>query len=188
MNTTLNHPTASHTPPRGAAITPAWFAVARRASVAGSTVLVGLAAGFFFTYQVSVTRGLAIVDDANYVSAFQAINATVRTTWFGIVFFGSIPMLVATLALNWSANRAVRSLLAVALLAYLATFGITAIGSVPLNDELALVTVRTPAAFAEARGDYEAAWNRLNLIRTLTCVTALAALAGIGMARRPATR
>jgi uncharacterized membrane protein len=139
-------------------------------------VLVGLAAGFFFTFQISVIRGLAIVDDTVYVETFQAINATIRSASFGVVFFGSIPMLVATLALHWRGRPLVRGLLISALVLYVATFAITAIANVPLNDDLALVTDRSAASAAVARSQFEASWNRWNLLRTVTCCVSFVAL------------
>jgi uncharacterized membrane protein len=165
------------------AASPAWFDLLQRGSVIGSTILIGLAAGFFFTYQISVTRGLAIVDDQAYVESFQAINATIRNAWFGIVFFGSIPMLCATLALQWNNARLGRTLVATSLVLYLATLAITAIGNIRLNDELAVVTGRTPSVLAAARADFEATWNTLNLARTLTCVGALVAIAAVSRLR-----
>jgi uncharacterized membrane protein len=145
-------------------------------SLVATIVLIGLAAGFFFTFQISVIRGLAIVDDAAYVETFQAINATIRNAWFGVVFFGSIPMLVATLALHWRSRPLVRGLLVAALVLYAATFAITAIANVPLNEDLALVTDRSAASAAAARSQFEASWNRWNLIRMLTCIASFVAL------------
>ncbi len=54
-------------------------------------ILTGLFAGFFVTYQISVTRGLARVDDVTYVQTFQWINRTVQTPEFAVIFFGTIP-------------------------------------------------------------------------------------------------
>lgn len=163
---------------------PSWFVTARSVSVAASTVCVGLAAGFFFAFQISVTRGLAITDDVTYVNAFQSINATIRNTWFGIVFFGSIPVLSATIGLNRRADRRTLTLIAAAAVLYALTFAITAAGSVPLNDALAQVTDRSDSAVAAGRADYEASWNRLNMIRTITCVASLTCLAAIGLVAR----
>lgn len=183
MTATLTSRTTSTTPDApGTSITqvPAWFVRMRRGSLALSTVTIGLAAGFFFTYQISVIRGLARVDDAAYVATFQAINETIRNAPFGIVFFGSIPILVATLALHWNAGGLRRSLIGASLGLYLATFAVTAIGNVPLNDDLGAVTDRSAAALAAARADFEGSWNTLNLVRTLTCVGALVAIALVG--------
>ncbi|NND73390.1 MAG: DUF1772 domain-containing protein [Ilumatobacter sp.] len=160
-------PTAEESPP--------WFAALQRSSLILATVLVGLAAGFFFTYQISVTRALAEVDDTTYVDTFQAINSTIRNTPFGLVFFGAIPALCAALALH-RGDRHRRLAIGIALVLYVATFAITAAGSVPLNDTLGLVTDRSTDAVAQARADFEQPWNRLNLIRTLTSLGALVAM------------
>lgn len=183
-NTATSSTAASNTADGvGRAAASAWFGALQRWCIVASTVGLGLAAGFFFTYQISVTRGLAIVDDGVYVESFQAINETIRNTWFGLVFFGSIPLLCATLAVNWRVGNARRGLVAAALGFYVATFAITAAGSVPLNDELGAVTERTPAALAAARSAYESDWNTLNLVRTLTCLGALVAISIAGRLR-----
>ncbi len=165
---------------------PRWYTGVQRGALILATVLVGLAAGFFFTYQISVTRALAEVDDTTYVDTFQAINSTIRSTSFGIVFFGAIPALCAALALHRS-DRHRRAAIGVALALYLATFAITAAGSVPLNDTLALVADRGADAVADARADYEQPWNRLNLIRTLTSLGALVAMSIATLGPRPAS-
>lgn len=85
-----------------------------RAGTIATTLTTGLSAGFFSTYQWSVTRGLARVDDAVYVRAFQEINATVRTPWFAVVFFGAglFGLLTCLLAGAGGAPRAVTPSLA----------------------------------------------------------------------------
>ncbi len=139
-------------------------------------LLVGLSAGFFFTYQWSVIRGLAVVGDVTYVETFQAINATIRNPWFATVFFGSIPALIAVLVFRWDAGRNVRLVAATALTLYLVGVGITFAGNVVLNDELALVTTVTEQTAAIGRADFEADWNRLNLIRTVAIIASFACL------------
>ena len=125
------------------------------------------------------------MDDTAYVETFQAINDTIRNGWFGIVF-GSIPLLCATLALHWRNDRSSRALIAAASVLYMATFAITAAGSVPLNNELGSVTGRTPQVLAAARADFEDSWNTLNLVRTLTCLGALVVMAVVGRRRAAA--
>lgn len=132
-----------------------------------AVILVGLSAGFFYTYEISVTHGLAIVDDLTYVATFQAINETVTNGWFGIMFFGSIPAIVLALAVGRRGARTTTTLNVVALLLYLTGFAITAAGNVPLNDQLALVTELTADSAAAARLAFEDDWNRLNLLRTV---------------------
>jgi uncharacterized membrane protein len=131
-------------------------------------VLTGLSAGFFYTYEISVTPGLAEISDVSYVETFQSINNTIRSPGFGIVFFGSIPALGLAAAVNWrNANQPARWLLGAGLVLYLTGLAITGTGSVPLNEELAELATVTPASAADARAAFEDSWNRLHLIRTI---------------------
>lgn len=152
-----------------------------------ATVLVGLSAGFFFTYEASVTLGLAEVSDLAYVETFQAINETVQNPAFGIVFFGSIPAIGLAIAANWkSAGQVPRILLAAALPLYLAGLIVTGTGNVPLNNDLADYGNLTPETSSQARADFEDDWNQLNLLRTLligASFTALAAAGGVRSSR-----
>lgn len=140
-----------------------------------AATLTGLSAGFFYTYEASITIGLAQVDDQTYVSAFQAINATIRNPYFGLIFFGPVVAIALALVANWKQRRA-RLLIGVALVSYLALVIITFTGNVPLNDELAIVNAGSMAAATAARQDFEAAWNQLNLIRTVPVVGSFLAL------------
>lgn len=143
-----------------------------------ATVLTGLSAGFFFTYEASVTLALAEVSDVTYVETFQAINETVRNPAFGIVFFGSIPALIVAIAVNWKSTALIpRALMTAALPLYLAGLIITGTGNVPLNEDLAAVEVTSPAVAAEARADFEDGWNQLNLLRSLALGASFAAMA-----------
>ena len=117
----------------------------RRTTSILAVLLVGLSAGFFFAYEVSVTLGLAEVDDVTYVRAFQAINDRVSNAGFAIAFFGSIPALGAAVASHWRAGRTAQVLTAGALAAYVIGVAITGVGNVPLNDDLADVVDITPA-------------------------------------------
>ncbi len=149
-------------------------------------LLIGLSAGFFYTYEVSVTRGLAEVDDPTYVQTFKAINATIRNAPFGIVFFGPVPAIALAIATNVRRlTGGARWLLVAALPLYLATIGITVGGNVVLNDELAATT---DAEATEARADFEDDWNALNLVRTVTTVGSFAAVAAAATASTPSGR
>ncbi len=153
-----------------------------RAALGAATTLAGLAAGFFFTYQISVTRGLAIVDDGTYVQSFQAINDTVRNVPFGIVFFGTVPAIALAAILHRGRARHTRVLIVSALVLAIATVVITFAGSVPLNEELA-TAASTPIEAQAARADFELRWNRLNLARTLTSIGAAVALVVAAVSR-----
>lgn len=145
-----------------------------------ATVLAGLSAGFFYTYEASVTLGLAEVSDVGYIETFQAINETIRNPAFGLMFFGAIPVLALAAVLNWgSANRPARLLLIGGLALYLIGLAITATGNVPLNEELAELTNVTTAGAGEARAAFEDSWNRLNLIRTVAFVGSFVSVASV---------
>ena len=149
-----------------------------RFAVLVATILVGLSAGFFFSYEASVTLGLADVSDVAYIEAFQAINETVRNPAFGLVFFGSIPAIALAITANWKTISPVpRILLAAALPLYLTGLIITGTGNVPLNNDLADVENISPATAAEARAEFEDEWNQLNLLRTLSVGASFACLA-----------
>src|SRR4028118_7780 len=63
--------------------------VARPLTLTLATITTGLIAGFFYAYACSVTLGLALLPDEQYVEAMQAINATVRNGVFAFGFFGA---------------------------------------------------------------------------------------------------
>lgn len=143
----------------------------RAASLVLATLTTGLAAGFFYAYACSVTLGLGRLDDAGYVAAMQAINATVRNPVFAFSFFGALGFGLLTAALHapaWRQARARWVALGAALYA-LGAFLPTMLASVPLNQALA-------AAGPEARGWYEAPWNAWNLLRTVLSTAGFLAL------------
>jgi uncharacterized membrane protein len=134
-----------------------------------TVVVLGLSAGFFVTYQISVMPGLARTDDVVFVQSMQGINAAVRSAPFALIFFGPLPLLVAS-AVALARQRAIAALLLAAALLYgFGLLGVTFAGNVPLNEMLA--TRLDPADATAARAAYEEPWNRLNAIRT-RCVLA----------------
>jgi uncharacterized membrane protein len=69
--------------------------VARLLSLALATLTTGLISGF--SYACSVTLGLALIPDEQYVEAMQEINATVRNGVFAFSFFGAVLTLLVAL-------------------------------------------------------------------------------------------
>src|ERR671916_2905068 len=74
--------------------------VTRPLSLGAATLTTGLISGFFYAYACSVTLGLALLPDEQYVEAMQAINATVRNGVFAFSFFGAVPTLLLALAVH----------------------------------------------------------------------------------------
>ncbi len=142
---------------------PTWHSI----SVIAARVLSGLFAGFFLTYAMSVIAGLRRVDDVTYVATFQAINETVRSPAFAVVFFGALPVTIGAAFLHRGVDR--RMLGAGAAFLF-ATMAITFVFNVPLNNELATYVDVDAASAATARADFEDSWNRWNLARTCTAL------------------
>ncbi len=153
-----------------------------------TVVALGLSAGFFVTYQISVMPGLARTDDLVFVQSMQGINAAVRSVPFAVIFFGPLPLLIA-FAVTTARRRGIAALLLAAALLYaFGLLGVTFAGNVPLNEMLA--TRLDPADASAARIAYEEPWNRLNSIRT-SCVLAaylMVATTAIWVRRRAETR
>jgi uncharacterized membrane protein len=157
----------------------------RRLTLVAATIATGLAAGFFYAYHVSVTRGHALVGDRAYVETMQAINATVRNWEFALGFFGALLLGAAALAVRAGRWRSPTTWLAAAGVGlYLGAFLVTMLVNVPLNEDLARVQL-TGADLAAVRADYEPAWNRANALRTGLSVAGFASLvAALAVDRR----
>jgi uncharacterized membrane protein len=161
--------------------------VVRSVVLTAATLTTGLIAGFFYAYACSVTLGLALLDDARYVEAMQAINATVRNGVFAFGFFGAVLALLAAVAVHAPRPLSWRFLLvALACALYVGGgFVVTFLINVPMNEELARVGGSDPAALSRARAAYEGPWNFWNGVRAACSSLALLALIGACLARPP---
>ncbi|MGB7342364.1 MAG: DUF1772 domain-containing protein [Phototrophicaceae bacterium] len=131
------------------------------------TLLVGVMAGFFYTYTINVNLAMMQVDGETYAIVQSLLNENVRHWMFFIFFFGSGAMAVLTVIVNWRHYKQISFwLIVIAGLVYI--FGIIAYtGSVnlPLN---AYTESWNPTALP---ADWEAtrdAWNQANAIRVGT--------------------
>jgi len=103
----------------------------------------------------------------------QSINRAILNPAFFLIFFGSILFLSISSIYEFQANKVTFWLLLSASIFYLiGTVGVTALGNVPLNDQLDVLELAKMNAnkIAEFRKFYEANWNRLHLIRTVFAV------------------
>ena len=162
--------------------------VARLLTLTLATLTTGLISGFFYAYACSVTLGHALLADEPYLEAMQAINATVRNGVFAFSFFGAVLAVLLALAVHAPRPRSRRFVL-VALAAALYIGGgflVTFLINVPMNEELARVSVRElgPAALARVREGYEGPWNFWNGVRTAFSTLAFLALIGACLSRR----
>jgi uncharacterized membrane protein len=160
--------------------------VARLLTLTLATLTTGLISGFFYAYACSVTLGLALLPDEQYLEAMQAINATVRNGLFAVSFFGAVFSLLLALAAHAPRPRSRRFvLIALAALAYIGGgFVVTFLVNVPMNEELARVGGDLgPAALAQVRAGYEGPWNFWNGVRTVFSSLAFVALIGACLSR-----
>ena len=159
--------------------------VARLLALTLATLTTGLISGFFYAYACSVTLGLALLPDKQYIEAMQAINATVRNGVFAFSFFGAVVSLLLALAVHAPRLRSRRFvLIALAAALYIGGgFMVTLLVNVPMNEDLARVGEVGSATLAEVRAEYEGPWNFWNIVRTVFSSLAFLALIGACLSR-----
>ena len=158
--------------------------LARSFALAAATLTTGLISGFFYAYACSVTLGLALLPDDQYVSAMQAINATVRNGVFAFSFFGAVLTLFLALVLHSTRPRSRRFMLvALAVVLYIGGgFMVTFLVNVPMNEELSRAG-EAGANLAQVRAGYEGLWNFWNGVRTVFSSLSFLALIGACLVR-----
>ena len=130
-----------------------------------AAVTTGLQAGTYYTWASGVMPGLAKTDDHTFTSSMTHINVAIVNPVFMLSFLGA-PALAAVSVAVTTGNARAWAIAGVALA--LGTVAVTAVGNIPLNDALAA---------GGSRADFETAWVRWNVVRTLTSTGALACLA-----------
>ncbi|MEO3870724.1 anthrone oxygenase family protein [Nonomuraea sp. B12E4] len=163
MTYTARRPVAAP-PKRGWASPLLWLA----------TVAMGLMAGLFYAFSVSVMPGLAQADDRAFVLVMNRINQAIENPLFGLTFSGAFVLTVAAAIAQYRMGlRAAARWTLAALALYIVALAITMGVNVPLNDELA----KAAEDFTAARDNFEGLWNVTNNVRGLACTLALACLA-----------
>ncbi|MEV7525538.1 DUF1772 domain-containing protein [Streptomyces sp. NPDC091371] len=143
-----------------------------------STVLVGLMAGLFFAFDVSVMPGLADGDERTYVTAMQAFNAQIDGNGlFGMAFVVALLASAASAVIEFrKGRRGVAIWVGAAALAYLVVLMITFTVNIPLNNELADAGDAAKLTDFSIVEKFKSTWVSTNIIRTLLCTVALTAL------------
>lgn len=143
-------------------------------------LLTGLSAGLFYSYHCSVIGGLGVLPTREYLMSFQGINKAILNPVFFASFIGSLLVLSLAALLGWynGINYLLPYLVTALIIYALGVFAVTAAGNVPLNEALArLDTAHASGAELEQfRLEFEARWNRLNLIRTVAAILAFGVL------------
>ncbi len=138
-----------------------------------ATLLCSLVAGLLFAFAVVVMPGIATLDDAGFLRAFQVIDRVIQNgqPLFGLVWVGSVLAVIAAAVMGtWAVAGLDRVLLLGAALVYLVGVQAPTIGvNIPLNNQIQRIEIAkmTDAARQEARQAFERPWNRWNVMRTL---------------------
>jgi uncharacterized membrane protein len=132
-----------------------------------------LIAGIFLAFSSFIMKALARLPASQGITAMQSINVAVLNPVFLGVFMGTaiISLLVTILAVRGWEMPAAPYYLVGAILYIVGTFMLTGMGNVPLNNQLAAISAKDPAA-SDSWQHYLDRWTRLNTIRTLSATAA----------------
>lgn len=144
-----------------------------------ATVLVGLMAGLFLAFDVSVMPGLAASDDRTYVTAMRHFNEAIDGNGlFGTAFVLALLAAAVAAAVEYRAGRRGAALWAgAAAVAYLAVLVLTFAVNIPLNNELGALGDAADASAVTVIDKFKGTWVPVNIVRTVLSTAALAALA-----------
>ena len=132
-----------------------------------------LVGGVFFAFSSFVMKALSRLPAAEGIAAMQSINVVVLNPSFLGAFIGTAVLSLGAAALavvGWGSPQA-PFLLGGAIFYLLGTFVVTGLGNVPLNDQLAALSVNDAAA-AEMWHRYVARWTTWNHVRTVAAMVA----------------
>jgi uncharacterized membrane protein len=137
-----------------------------------------LMAGLFYSFTCSVSVGLKLLPNAEYLAAMQAINKAIQNPLFFICFFGILVLLPLCTYLQFSApaNSQFWLILFASIIYFVGVFATTIFGNIPLNNALekfSLLNASTDAINLQ-RSLFETKWNSFNTIRTISSVASLA--------------
>lgn len=130
-----------------------------------ATLATGLQAGTYYAWASGVMPGLARTDDRTFVSTMNHVNVAIVNPVFMLTFLGAPALAAAAVA---TTSGSARGWAIAGLVLALGTVAVTGAANVPLNDALAA---------GGSRADFETAWVRWNVVRTLTSTGSLACLA-----------
>jgi uncharacterized membrane protein len=139
----------------------------------GAIILTGLSAGLFYAWSVSVIPGTEKLTSRIYLDTMQNINNAILNPAFFLIFFGSVVFLsISSIYQLHTKSITFWLMLAATIFYLLGTVGVTALGNVPLNDQLKILklTDLSTDKLEAFRTFYETKWNRLHLIRTIFAV------------------
>jgi uncharacterized membrane protein len=147
--------------------------------LAAGTVAMGLIAGLYFGWAVSVMPGLADLDDRAFVDTMQQLDEAIRNPLFFGTFVLALLLPGVALVLQQSAGlRQATPWIVAALVLY----GIGALTTMAINEPLNqdIVDAGDPSQISDPAGvreDFEDPWVVWHIVRTVLSTAALGALA-----------
>ncbi|MBF6327098.1 DUF1772 domain-containing protein [Nocardia transvalensis] len=144
-------------------------------SLVAATITTGLLAGVYYAYASSVMLALRKVDDRTFVDVMNKINVVIVNPMFLLSFLGSVVLTGLAAALHLRADqRTVLWWILIALALNVVSLLITAVGNIPLNNQLAEAG---GGDFAALRQQFENPWVTLNILRAVANTGAIGFLA-----------
>ena len=144
-------------------------------ALGSALLMMTLVAGLSFTFAAAVMPNLGGVDDHTFVLINQRFN---ENPVFPITFTLALPLLIlaTVLQIRVDGSRAAAWVIA-ALALYVAALLITGAIHIPLNDEIDRAGDPDQINnLAHVRERFEQTWVVWNVVRTLLCIAAVAAL------------
>ena len=147
-------------------------------ALGAAALTMGLLAGLFYAYSVSVMPGLGQADDRTLVDGMQQINEAIENPVFFVSFLGAPVLILASLVLERRAGsrqnvRWVGAALVLCAIAILVTGAL----NIPLNDDLKQAgDPGRIADIAQVRDDFYGPWVAWNIVRTVASTAALGCL------------
>ncbi len=143
--------------------------------LAGSTLVMGLIAGVFFTFSDFVMRSFTAASEATGAEAMQSINRVIYRSGFMVILLGMVPVsallsVIAHLGLPAPVALAVHLGTGAYLLGM---FAVTVFGNVPMNNRLDALSL-TDGSAQSYWTTYRVRWTGLNHIRTAATIMATA--------------
>ena len=153
-------------------------------ALVAALVAMALVAGLNYTFSVAVMPNLAGADDRTFVAAMQRYN---ENPVFPLSFTVALVLtaLAAGMQRRHGPTAATRWTVA-ALVLYAVVLAITGGIHIPLNEEITRAGDPDRIAdLANVRDRFEGPWVAANVVRTLVCTAAVAALARALLLHRP---
>lgn len=143
--------------------------------IVGTTALLGsaLVGGVFFTFSSFVMKALGRLPSGEGIAAMQSINVVVINRSFLGAFMGTavLSLVMAGFAFSGWGRPSALFFLGGAMFYFVGTFLVTALGNVPLNDQLATLSATDPATHHVWK-HYLDRWTTWNHVRTAAAMAA----------------